>query len=66
MEAMGLLMRPGYTLLLAGIVSFLASRFVGIVPLIGSTLGVMTFLFAIFAFVGGVWLVVAERRAAHS
>ena len=56
-------MRPGYTLLLAGAASFVASRFIGFVPFVGGTLTVMTFLFAIFAVVGGAWLVIAERRA---
>lgn len=56
-------MKPGYTLLLAGAASYVASRFIGFVPLVGGTLTVMTFLFAIFAVIGGVWLVVAERRA---
>ena len=64
MDRMGLLMRPGYTLLLAGIVSFLLSRVIDIVPLVGSMLAVMTFLFALFAVFGGIWLVVAERRSA--
>jgi len=61
---MGLLMRPGYTLLLAGVASFLVSRFIDFVPLIGSMLAVMLFFFAVFALIGGIWLVVAERRAA--
>ncbi len=64
MRAMGLLMRPGFTLLFAGIASYFVSRFIDFVPLIGSMLAVMTFLFAIFALIGGVWLIVAERRAA--
>lgn len=59
-------MRPGYTLLLAGLVSFFVSRFVDFVPLIGSMLAVMLFFFAMFAVVGGIWLVVAERRAART
>ena len=61
---MGLLMRPGYTLLLAGVASFVVSRVIDFVPLVGGMLAIMTFLFAIFALVGGVWLVVAQRRAA--
>ncbi len=63
---MALLMRPGYTLLLAGIVSFFVSRFIDVVPLIGSMLGVMLFFFAVFAVVGGVWLVVADKRQART
>jgi hypothetical protein len=59
-------MRPGWTLLLAGIASYLVSRVIGVVPLIGSMLGVMLFLFALFAVFGGLWLIVAERRAARS
>lgn len=59
-------MRPGYTLLLAGVVSFLVSRYIGIVPLVGSMLGVMTFLFALFAVFGGLWLIMAEWRAART
>jgi hypothetical protein len=60
---MGLLMRPGSTLLLAGVLSFAVSRFIDFVPLIGGMLAVMTFLFAMFAVVGGTWLLVMERRA---
>lgn len=60
---MALLMRPGWTLLLVGIVSFLVSRFIGVVPLIGSMLMVMTLLFGLFAVVGGLWLIAMERRA---
>lgn len=63
MGAMALLMRPGYTLLLAGIVAFVGSRFIDLVPLIGGMLQAMLFFFAIFAVVGGVWLIVANRRA---
>ena len=63
---MALLMRPGTTLLLAGILSFLVSRYIDIVPLIGSMLAVMLFLFSIFAVIGGIWLVVAERRTARA
>ncbi|MGB5756006.1 MAG: hypothetical protein WBM50_03755 [Acidimicrobiales bacterium] len=63
---MALLMRPGTTLLLAGILSFLVSRYIDIVPLIGSMLAVMLFLFSVFAMIGGVWLVVAERRTARA
>lgn len=58
-------MRPGYTLLLTGVVAFLVSRVIGIVPLIGSMLGIMLFLFSLFALVGGLWLILAERRAAR-
>ena len=64
--AMALLMRPGWTLLLAGIASYLVSRVIGSLPLIGATLAIMAFLFALFAVFGGVWLIVAERRAARS
>jgi uncharacterized membrane protein len=60
---MALLMRPGWTLLLVGIVSFLVSRFIGIVPLLGSMLVAMTLLFGLFAVVGGLWLIAMERRA---
>lgn len=56
-------MRPGWTLLLAGIASFLVSRVIGVVPLIGSMLAVMLMLFGVFALVGGVWLIAMERRA---
>lgn len=59
---MGLLMRPGYTLLLAGVASYVASNFIGSLPVVGSMLAIMMFMFAIFAGVGGLWLVVAERR----
>lgn len=62
---MALLMRPGYTLLLAGVLAYVVSRFIDVVPLIGSTVAVMLFLFALFAVVGGLWLIVAERRAAR-
>lgn len=60
---MALLMRPGWTLLLVGIASFVASRFIGVVPLIGSMLAVMSLLFGIFAVIGGLWLIAMERRA---
>ena len=60
---MALLMRPGATLLLAGIVSFILSRFIDFVPLIGGMLSVMLFFFAVFAVIGGVWLTVANARA---
>lgn len=63
---MALLMRPGTTLLMAGIVSFFVSRFIGVVPLIGSALVVMTALFGMFAIVGGVWLMIAEWRAGQA
>lgn len=63
---MALLMRPGYTLFLAGIVSFLASRVIGIVPLIGGALVAMTLLFGMFAVLGGVWLIMAEWRSART
>lgn len=63
---MGLLMRPGYTLLAAGIASYFASRFVGGVPLVGSMLTFMLFIFAIFGVIGGIWLIVAERRNANA
>ncbi len=63
---MALLMRPGTTLLLAGILSFLVSRYIDIVPVIGSMLAAMLFLFSIFAVIGGIWLVVAERRTARA
>ncbi len=63
---MGLLMRPGYTLLMAGVASYFVSKFIGALPLIGGALTVMAFLFSIFAVVGGVWLVVAERRSANT
>ena len=62
---MALLMRPGYTLLLAGVLAYVVSRFIDVVPLIGSTVAVMLFLFALFAVVGGLWLIFAERRAAR-
>lgn len=60
---MALLMRPGTTLLLAGIVAFLVSRFIGFVPLIGGILTGMLAIFGMFAVVGGIWLIVAEWRA---
>lgn len=63
MTAMGLLMRPGYTLLFAAVAAYVVSRFIGVVPLIGGGLAVMLFLFSLFAAFGGVWLIVAERRA---
>lgn len=63
---MSLLMRPGSTLLVAGVFSFVVSRFIDFVPLIGSMLAVMTLLFALFAVVGGMWLLVIERRASQS
>lgn len=63
---MALLMRPGYTLLLAGILSIFFSRFIDIVPLIGGVLAVMMSLFGIFAVVGGIWLIIAEWRAAKA
>lgn len=63
---MALLMRPGYTLLLAGLVSFLVSRFIGVVPLVGGILTGMLALFGMFAIVGGIWLVIAERRAGQA
>jgi hypothetical protein len=63
MEPMGLFMRPGYTLLLAGIVSFFGSRYIDIVPLIGNMLQYMMFFFGVFGLIGGVWLIVANRRA---
>lgn len=59
-------MRPGYTLLLAGMFAFLVSRFIDFVPLIGSMLAIMLFLFGAFALVGGLWLIVAERRTART
>lgn len=59
-------MRPGYTLLLAGIAAYFVSRVIDFVPLIGSMLAVMLFLFAIFGVIGGLWLVVAERRTARA
>lgn len=59
-------MRPGYTLLLAGVASYFGSKFIGSLPLIGSMLAVMMFMFAIFAVIGGMWLVVAERRNANT
>jgi len=65
-KGMALLMRPGYTLLLAGVLSFVVSRFIDVVPLIGRTVAVMLFLFSLFAVLGGLWLIVAERRAAHT
>ena len=52
MDAMALLMRPGYTLLLAGLLSFLVSRFIGVVPLVGGILTGMLALFGMFAIVG--------------
>ncbi len=64
MTVMGLLMRPGFTLLFAGVASYFVSKFIDFIPMIGGMLAVMTFLFAIFAVIGGVWLIVAERRAA--
>ncbi|MEM7272789.1 MAG: hypothetical protein AAF547_06900 [Actinomycetota bacterium] len=60
---MGLLMRPGYTLLFAAVASYAVSQFIGIVPLIGGTVAFMLFLFALFAAFGGVWLIIAERGA---
>lgn len=57
-------MRPGFTLLFAGVASYFVSKFIDFIPMIGGMLAVMTFLFAIFAVIGGVWLIVAERRAA--
>lgn len=60
---MALLMRPGTTLLLAGLVSFLVSQFIGFVPLVGGVLTAMLALFGLFAIVGGVWLSIAEWRA---
>ncbi|MGH1488784.1 MAG: hypothetical protein ACRBK7_05225 [Acidimicrobiales bacterium] len=63
---MALLMRPGYTLLLAGIASYFASKFVDVLPVVGSMMAVMLFLFAMFAVVGGIWLVIAERRNANT
>jgi membrane protein implicated in regulation of membrane protease activity len=59
---MALLMRPGFTLLLAGAAAYVVSNFIGSLPLIGGTVAVMLFLFSIFAVVGGLWLVVAEFR----
>ena len=59
---MALLMRPGYALLLAGVLSFIVSRFIGVVPLVGMLLTAMTVLFGVFAIVGGLWLIVAEIR----
>lgn len=64
MKVMGLLMRPGYTLLLAGIASFFVSKYIDFVPMIGSMLAVMFLFFSVFAVIGGIWLVVAERRTA--
>lgn len=61
---MGLLMRPGYTLLLAGIASYFVSKYIDFVPLVGGMLAIMLTFFAIFAVVGGIWLVIAERRTA--
>ena len=55
-------MRPGYTLLLAGIASFVGSRYIDIIPVIGNMLQYMLFAFAVFAMIGGVWLVVANMR----
>lgn len=59
-------MRPGWTLLLAGVVAFALSQVIGGLPLIGGMLAVMLFLFALFAVFGGLWLIVAERRASQS
>lgn len=64
-QPMALLMRPGTTLLLAGVVSYVVSKFIGGLPLLGSILSAMLLLFSIFAVIGGVWLIVAERRAAR-
>ncbi len=63
---MALLMRPGFTLLAAGVLSYVASRYIDFVPIIGRALVFMTFTFAIFAVIGGIWLIVAERRAAET
>lgn len=57
-------MRPGYTLLLVGILSYLVSRYIDALPVLGSMLQFMMAFFAVFAVVGGLWLVVAERRTA--
>ncbi len=59
---MGLLMKPGWALLFAGVGSYVISRFVGVLPLIGGLVSTMAFLFAIFAVIGGVWLVIADFR----
>ena len=63
---MALLMRPGTTLLLAGLVAFLVSQFIGFVPVVGGVLTGMLALFGMFAIVGGVWLSVAEWRAGQT
>ncbi len=54
--------RPGVVLLLSGIVAFLARRFFGWVPLIGGVMSTILFVFAIFAIVGGVWLLLMDRK----
>ncbi len=54
--------RPGVVLLLSGIIAFLARRFFGWVPLIGGVMSTILFVFAIFAIVGGVWLLLMDRK----
>ncbi len=61
---MALMMKPGWALLIAGVGSYIISRFIGVVPLIGGIVATMAFLFAIFAVIGGIWLIVADARAA--
>ncbi len=54
--------RPGVVLLLSGIIAFLARQFFGWVPLIGGVMSTILFVFAIFAIVGGVWLLLMDRK----
>ncbi len=61
---MGLLMKPGWALLFAGVGAYVISRFIGALPLIGGIVATMAFLFSIFAVIGGVWLIIAELRHA--
>lgn len=62
---MSLLMKPGSTLLLAGIALLLISRVIDIVPFVGGTLSFGLVILGLFGLVGGVWLIMSERRHAN-
>lgn len=55
--------RPGVTLLIAGIVSFFLRWPASWIPFLGGLLAWMLLLFAVFAVIGGIWMIFIGRPA---
>lgn len=55
--------RPGLTLIIVGVIAFLARNIFSWVPLIGGAMSVMLLFVGVFFVIGGVWMFVVGRSS---